>query len=135
MKYILIFLGIVLYTFLLLNNNCYSSEVEFKEWYGIYENGQKMIVTYSGSGDSMLFVYIDKQNFFRLKFQPSKKIKVATFDNKQYRGMNFNSLYGYDHWIVRMKRHYFLRVWFDGEKKPELFPLKGFSNAVNWLYK
>ena len=134
-KHVLIAIGIILYTLLLLHNNGFcGEEVEFRDWYGVYENGQKMLATYSGDDSTMLFVYIDKENYFRLKFQPSKKVKVATFDGKQYRGMNFGHLYGYDHWIMRMKRHHFLRVWFVGEKRPYIFSLNGFSKAVNWLY-
>jgi hypothetical protein len=110
--------------------------LEFGEWYGTYdEAGKKIIVGYSGSGDVTLTIYVDKRYFTHLKFSPEKQITRATFDHKTYRGMNYNTLHGYDHWIRRMKKHYRLRVWFKGEKQFEIFSLKGFSKAVNWLHK
>ena len=98
-------------------------------------NGKKVISTYSGVNDVMLSIYIDEQDIFRLQFDPTRKIKIAKFDNRLYREMNFDSLYGYDHWIRKMKKRYRLQVWFEGESRYEEFSLKGFGKAVNWLYK
>jgi hypothetical protein len=113
-----------------------SEVLEFGKWYGTFdENGKKQIVTFSGVNDIMLTVYVDKQEIFRLQFYPERKVKLATFDHKRMMGMNFNSLYGYDHWIQRMKRYYRMQVWFEGDKSYEEFSLKGFGKAINWLYE
>ena len=129
--YIILFL-----TLILLCSSAYADELEFGDWYGVYDSqGDKNLVVYSGSGDITLTVYVDEQLITRLQFSPKRKVRLATFDGKTYRGMNYNSLFGYDHWIRKMKKHYRLRVWFKDEERYELFSLKGFSKAVNWLYK
>ncbi|MDX1702412.1 MAG: hypothetical protein R3250_17420 [Melioribacteraceae bacterium] len=113
-----------------------TDEVEFRDWYGVYgDDGRKYIATFSGESGTELRVFIDNQNIHRLKFEPARKIKLAKFDHRQYRSMNFNSLYGYDHWIRKMKKHYRLQVWFEGEKRSEEFSLKGFYKAERWLFK
>jgi hypothetical protein len=131
MKYV-----ILVFSVLFLFVSAQASEVEFRDWYGTFDdNGRKMIVSFSGSDNTMLSVYIDKHDIFRLHFYPERKVRLATFDHKRMRGMNFNSLYGYDHWIKRMKKYYRMQVWFEGEKRYEQFSLKGFGKAVNWLYE
>jgi hypothetical protein len=128
-RYIVLFLLLIL----LFPNASRANEIEFGEWYGVYENGRKQIVCFSGSNTVTLTVYVDYQQITRLSFNPEKEVRIATFDDKIYRGMNYHSLYGYDHWIRKMIKHRFLRVWFKGEKECEVFPLKGLSKAVNWL--
>jgi hypothetical protein len=111
-----------------------ANELEFGEWYGVFdEGGNKKLVGSSGSGDITLTVYVDEQLITRLKFNPKRSVRLATFDGKRYRGMNFQSLYGYDHWIRRMKKHYNLRVWFEQDEKCEVFSLNGFSKGIRWL--
>lgn len=107
----------------------------FHDWYGIDDNDQKKIVGFSGTDSVTLTVYIDDQMITRLKFDPKRKVERAEFDDRTYRGMNYESLYGYDHWIRKMIRHYNLKIWFEGEPKYEIFSLHGFSKAVNWLTK
>lgn len=131
MKYfILCFLCLVLCT-----STAIANEMEFGEWYGVRdEHGNKQLVGYSGSDKVMLVIYVDKQLITRLDFQPKRKIRLATFDHKHIRSMNFNSLYGYDHWIKRMKKYYRMRVWFGNDKRCEIFSLNGVSKGVNWLH-
>lgn len=126
---------ILVFSFLFLCTNA-GAEREFGDWYGTFdESGKKIIVGFSGTDDVTLTVYVDKQYITHLKFEPEKKVRYATFDGKTYRGMNYNHLFGYDHWIRRMKKHYRLRVWFINQHQPEEFSMKGFSKAIDWLYK
>lgn len=111
-----------------------ANEIEFGEWYGVYdEGGNKKLIGYSGSGDISLEICVDEQLITRLKFDPERSVRLATFDHKRYRGMNFKSLYGYDHWIRRMIKHYNLQIWFEKDERSEVFSLIGFSKAVRWL--
>ncbi len=113
-----------------------SDEAEFNEWFGVHDAvGDKYIATFSGSQNYELQVFIDDKNIHRLRFHPKKKIRLATFDHRHYTSMNFNSLYGFDHWIRRMKKHYRLQVYFEGEDRYEVFSLKGFYKAERWLFK
>jgi len=109
---------------------------EFGEWYGVYDNfDQKMLVVYSGEEDTSLIVYVDEQLITRLKFEPPKQIALATFDHREYKNMNYDSLFGYDPWVKRMVKHYRLQIWFVGQEKYEEFSLKGFSKAIRWLHE
>lgn len=109
--------------------------LRFNDWYGIHNGAQKQIVCFAGSDSFTLTIYVDEQDITRLKFTPSLKIEHAEFDHRTYNGMNYNSLYGYDHWIRKMKKHYDLRIWFEGHERYEIFSLRGVSKAINWLYK
>jgi hypothetical protein len=103
-------------------------------WNGYFDKkGNKNLVGHSKSGNVALSIYVDEQLITRLQFEPTRPIRVAKFDHKQFRGMNFQSLYGYDHWIRRMIKHYNMQVWFKGDKNPEVFSLKGFSKGIRWL--
>lgn len=125
---------IILISLFILCSPVYADEIEFGEWYGIYnEDGQKELVGFSGRNDIMLIVYVDDQLITRLRFNADQKITKALFDGKEY-PINYKSLYGYDHWIRRMKKHYRMMVWFDGNSRPDVYNLKGFSKGINWLY-
>jgi len=130
MKYFILFFAL-----LICVPAAHSQELEFGEWFGVYDkDGNKYVATFSGENDTELRVFIDNKNMHRLQFD-TKKIRLAKFDHHHYRSMNFKSLYGYDHWIRRMKKHYRLQVWFEGKKKYEEFSLKGFYKAERWLFK
>jgi len=112
-----------------------AEAAEFGKWRGIEDhNGKKSIVGWSVSGKAMVVIWIDEDLIFRLKFHPERKLRLATFDNKHIRGMTFNSLYGYDHWIKRMIKHRHMRIWFEKDKKYEYFSLNKFSKAIRWIY-
>ena len=112
-----------------------GAELEFGDWYGVEENGEKKLVGFSGTDQVMLTIYVDKQLITRLEFSPARKIRLATFDHKTFRGMNYNSWYGYDHWIRRMKKYYNMRIWFEKDQRCEIFRLNGVSKGINWLHK
>ena len=129
MKYFILFFAL-----LICVPAAHSQEIEFGEWFGVYDdNGNKNLVGFSDTDDVTLTIYVDKQLITRLQFNPGRSVRLATFDGKRIRGMNFNSLYGYDHWIRRMIKHYNLRIWFEKDKNCEVFSLKGFSKGVRWL--
>jgi hypothetical protein len=130
MKYFILFLS------LLIIPIAHANEIEFGDWYGIYDNaGNKNIVAYSGSNEFSLTIYIDDQDIHRLKFDPPIEVSLATFNHKRFNSMNFQSLYGYEHWIKRMIKYYNLQVWFVGDETYEVFSLKGFTKAEKWLNK
>ena len=132
MKYFILFLSL----FLLCTTAQGQDELEFGDWYGVYdETGKKYVATFSGENGTELRIFIDNHNIHRLQFHPGRKIRLAKFDGHHYRSMNFNSLYGYDHWIRKMKKRHRLQVWFENEKRSEEFSLKdstkrkgGYSN-------
>lgn len=125
---------IIVLSLLICCSAAYADELEFGEWYGVYdENGNKNLVGYSGKDDIMLTIYVDKQLITRLRFGTNKKITRALFDWKEY-PITYTSLYGYDHWIRRMKKHYRMVVWFEGNNEPDIYSLKGFSKGINWLH-
>lgn len=110
---------------------------EFGEWYGIYDNmDNKMLIVYAEGEDDLrpqLVVYVDSDMITRIKFEPPRQIALVKFDHKEYRNMNYNSLFGYDPWVKRMIKYYKMQVWFVGSEKYEVFSLKGFSKAIRWL--
>ena len=125
---------IIIFTFFICVSTAHSQDMKFGKWVGTYdEDGNKNLVGSSKTDNVTLTIYVDKQLITRLQFNPERKIRVATFDGKRIRGMNFDSLYGYDHWIRRMIKYYNMQVWFKGDKKPEVFKLKGISKGVRWL--
>lgn len=129
MKYVILFFALII-----LCPSANADSLEFKDWFGIFDDkGNKNIVGFSGSDKITLTVYVDEQYITRLQFNPGKKIRLVTFDGRTYK-MNYNSLFGYEHWIKKMKKHYRMRVWFEGEERCEIFSLKGFAKAANWLY-
>lgn len=118
---------------LLVSIPALANEIEFGDWYGVYDNGQKTLIGFSGSDDVSLTIYVDDQYFTRLKFSPPRRVRIATFDHKRKRGMRYDHLYGYDHWIRPMKKAYRMQVWFENDRKYEVFSLKGFSKGIRWL--
>ncbi len=129
-----LFLKIVIF-FLVFSSAAFATEIEFGDWYGVIdEQGNKKLVGYSGTEEVMLTIYVDDKLITRLEFYPKRKIRLATFDHKRMRGMNFNSLYGFDHWIRPMKKYYRMQVWFGKDKRYEVFSLKGVAKGVNWLH-
>jgi hypothetical protein len=132
MKYFILFFALLICVPTVQSQDL--EELEFGEWFGVYdEAGDKNLVGFSGSDDVTLTIYVDKQLITRLQFNPEKKVRLATFDGKKIRGMNFNSLYGYDHWIRRMIKHYRMYIWFENDQDYEVFSLKGFSKGIRWL--
>ena len=90
MRYFILFLTLAVFCSPAIAND----EIEFGDWYGVYDNfDNKMVVVYSGEEDISLVVYVDEDMITRIKFEPPRQIALATFDHREYKNMNYDSLF------------------------------------------